>query len=323
MLIRLLTLVLLLMLTPFCTAQNWPQANKPIRIVLPFPAGGAGTDMMARLFAKKLNEQLGVSVIVDNKPGASTIIGAQEVAKAAADGHTLLYTIVLTHAQNPHLFNKLPYDPFKDFTALSQVARSATVLIAHPTAPFNTLSEMVVYGKANPGKITIGSFSPGSTAHLNAEMLGRQAGLDVVHVPYKGSADLSRALLAGEIMLAFDGTASAVTLIKAKRLKGIATATDKRIPILPDLPTIAEQGVAGIDIVGWQGFFAPGNMAPELANKIAAALAAITRSTDVTELIVSQGNEASGNTPAEFAAIVKQDHARWGEVIRKIGVKLD
>ena len=168
------------------TAQSpqWPIPGKTIRIVLPFPAGGAGTDMMARLVGKKLSEDVGVPVVIDNKPGASTIIGAQEVAKASPDGHTLLYTIVITHTQNPHLFAKLPYDPFKDFTPLSQVARSATVLVANKDAPFIDFKGMLAYGKANPGKLNVASYSPGSTAHRNAEMLRVASGIDMVHVPY-------------------------------------------------------------------------------------------------------------------------------------------
>ncbi len=307
------------------TAQSpqWPIPGKTIRIVLPFPAGGAGTDMMARLVGKKLSEDMGVPVVVDNKPGASTIIGAQEVAKASPDGHTLLYTIVITHTQNPHLFAKLPYDPFKDFTPLSQVARSATVLVANKDAPFNDFKGMLAYGKANPGKLNVASYSPGSTAHLNAEMLRVASGIDMVHVPYKGVADAQKALMAGEVQLYFDGTASAVTAIKAGTAKGMATATDKRVPVLPDLPTIAEQGVAGIDIVGWQGFFGPGGMHPDVVKKISAALAKIVKGDEISNLIRSQGNEPTGTGSDEFSKIVRNDYERWGAVIKRTGIKLE
>jgi tripartite-type tricarboxylate transporter receptor subunit TctC len=304
-------------------AQQWPIPGKTVRIVLPFPAGGAGTDMMARLIGKKMSEEIGVPVVVDNKPGASTLIGAQEVAKAAADGHTLLYTVVITHTQNPHLFAKLPYDPFKDFTPISQVAKSATVLIANKDMPFNDLKGMIDYARANPGKLNIASYSAGSTAHINAEMLRISSGVSMVHVPYKGVAEAQKALLANEVQVYFDGTATAVTAIKAGTAKGLATATDKRVPVLPSLPTIAESGVAGIDIVGWQGFFAPGSLPPEVANKISALIAKIVKSDEITNLIKSQGNEPTGNTPAEFAAIVKDDYERWGAVIRKTGIKLE
>ncbi|TAG05000.1 MAG: tripartite tricarboxylate transporter substrate binding protein [Betaproteobacteria bacterium] len=305
------------------SAATWPIPGKTIRIVLPFPAGGAGTDMMARLIGKKLSDDVGVPVVVDNKPGASTIIGAQEVAKAAPDGHTLFYTVVITHTQNPHLFAKLPYDPFKDFTPLSQVARSATVLIAGKNAPFDDLKGMIAHAKANPGKLNIASFSAGSTAHINAEMLRIASGVNIAHIPYKGVADAQRALLAGEVQLYFDGTATAVTAIKAGTAKGIAAATDKRISVLPELPTITEQGVAGIDIVGWQGFFGPGGMDPAVTQKISAAIAKIVKSDEITNLIKTQGNEPTGTTADAFQTIVKTDFERWGNVIRRTGIKLE
>lgn len=312
--------------TPFSAqaqAPQWPIPGKTIRIVLPFPAGGAGTDMMARLIGKKLSDDVGVPVVVDNKPGASTIIGAQEVAKAAPDGHTLFYTVVITHTQNPHLFAKLPYDPFKDFTALSQVARSATVLVAGKDTPFSDFKGMVAYGKANPGKLNVASYSAGSTAHINAEMLRVAAGIDMVHVPYKGVADAAKALMSNEVQLYFDGTANAVTSIKAGTAKGIATATDKRVSVLPDLPTLAEVGVQGIDIVGWQGFFGPGGMHPDLTRKISAALAKITKSDEISNLIKNQGNEPTGTTSEEFTKIVRDDYERWGAVIKRTGIKLE
>lgn len=305
------------------TSPVWPQPGKPIKIVLPFPAGGAGTDMMARLIAKKMNDELGVPVVVENKPGASTLIGAQEVARAAPDGHTLFYTIVITHTQNPHLFAKLPYDPFKDFTALSQVARSATILIANKQLPFDDLKGMIAYAKANPNKLNIASFSPGSTGHINAEMLRIASGVEMVHVPYKGVADAQKALIGNEVQLYFDGTATAVNAIKNNQAKGIAAATDKRVSVLPDLPTIAEQGIAGIDIVGWQGFFGPGNMNPEVAKKISSLIQKIVRSEDINNLIKQQGNEPTGTTGEEFTKIVKQDYDRWGAVIKRTGIKLD
>jgi len=304
-------------------APAWPQAGKPVRIVVPFPPG-SGSDVNARQVAKGLQDLLGGHpVIVDNKPGAGTFIGAQDVARAAADGHTLLYTIVITHTQNPHLYTKLPYDPFKDFTPLTQVMKSATVLIAHPAAPFNNLRELVAYAKANPGKLNYASFSPGSTSHLNGELLSQRTGIQMTHIPYKGTADASRALVAGDVQIYFDGTSSAVNLIKAGRAKGLGTATPKRVPVLPDMPTLTEAGVQGIDIVGWQGLFGPGNMNPELAARISGLLRQAVTAPEMLKAIDQQGNEPSGASGAEFAAIVKSDHDRWGEVIRAAKIKLD
>lgn len=308
---------------PAMAQHVWPIPGKPIRIVVPFPAG-SGSDATARVIAKLMSDDLGGQpVIVDNKPGAGTFIGATDVARSPADGHSLLYTIVITHTQNPHLYAKLPYDPVKDFTPLAQMVKSATVLIAHPSAPFNNVAELVAYAKANPGKLNFASYSQGSTSHLNAELLMMRTGIKMVHVPYKGTADASRALIAGDVQLYFDGTASAVAMINAGKAKGIGSATPTRIPVLPNLPTLAEQGVKGLDIVGWQGIFGPGSMDPVVAKRIADLLSKIARSPEMLKLIEAQGNEPSGIVGADFAAIVRSDSERWGEVIRAAKIKLD
>lgn len=301
----------------------WPIAGKPIRLVVPFPAG-SGSDATARTIAKLITDELGGHpVVVEPKPGAGTFIGAQDVARSPADGHSLLYTIVVTHTQNPHLYAKLPYDPVKDFTPLTQMVKSATVLIAPPNAPFNNVQELVAYAKANPGKLNYASYSPGSTSHLNAELLAMRTGIELVHIPYKGTSDASRALLAGDVQLYFDGTATAVAMIKSGKAKGIGSATPARVSALPSLPTLTEQGVKGLDIVGWQAIFGPGNMNPALAKKISEVLAKVARSPDMLKLIETQGNEPSGISGGEFAAIVQNDYERWGEVIRAAKIKLD
>ncbi len=308
---------------PTVAQETFPIPGKPIRIIVPFSAG-SGSDVTVRIIAKMMTDELGGHpVVVDNKPGAGTFIGAQEVARAPADGHTLLYTIVVTHTQNPHLYAKLPYDPVKDFTPLVQVMKSATVLIAPPNAPFNNVKELVAYAKANPGKLSYASYSQGSTSHLNGELLKMRAGIDMVHIPYKGTADASRALMAGDVQLYFDGTSTAVEAIKAGRAKGLGSATPTRVLVLPDLPTIGEQGVPGLDIVGWQALFGPGNMNPAVAKKVSDLLQKIARSPEMLKLIASQGNEPSGAAGADFAAIVKTDYNRWGEVIKAANIKLD
>ncbi|RCW71652.1 tripartite-type tricarboxylate transporter receptor subunit TctC [Pseudorhodoferax soli] len=221
---------------PAHAQTGFPIPGKPIRIVVPFSAG-AGSDNTARLIARMFSEELGGQpVVVDNKPGAGTFIGASEVARAPADGHTLLYTIVVTHTQNPHLYSKLPYDPVKDFTPLTQVMKSATVLTAPINAPYNSVRELVAYAKANPGKLNFASFALGSTSHLNGELLKMRAGIDMVHVPYKGTADASQALMAGDVQLYFDGTATAVQAIKSGKAKGLGAASRhacRRCPMCP------------------------------------------------------------------------------------------
>ena len=301
---------------------TWPEAGKPITIVVPFPAG-SGSDSLARMLGQKVTEQTGNPVVIDNKPGGGTLIGATQVARAKPDGYSLLYTIVVTHTQNPHLFRKLPYDPFKDFTPVMQVVRSATVLEANKNAPFNTTQEMIAYAKANPGKLNFGSYSPGSTSHLNGEILKKEAGIDIVHVPYKGTADASRALLAGEVDVYFDGTATAVQNWKAGKVKLLGPATDRRLAVLPDLPTLEEQGLPGLNIVGWQGLFAPGNLNPEVAEQIASVFRRALQTPEIEKMIESNGNEVSGVGPAEYAKIVRHDYERWGEVIRTAGIKME
>ena len=301
--------------------SDWPVPGRTVRIVVPFPAGGS--DGVLRLIAQRLAEQTGGTFILDNKPGAGTIIGSQDVARSAPDGYTLLFTVVVTHTQNPHLYKKLPYDPFKDFTPLIQLVRSGTVLVTHPKAPFNNVQEMVAYAKKNPGKLNYASYSPGSTSHLNGEILKNSTGLDIVHVPYKGVADATRAVMAGDVQLYFDGTATAVEGARGGKVKLLGVAADKRLAVLPDLPTIAEQGVTGIDILGWQGVFGPGNMPAPLAQKISEAFRRAVMSPDISELIRAQGNEVTGTGPEAFAKIVRNDHERWGAVIRRSNISLD
>ncbi len=304
------------------STESWPAPGKAIKVVVPFPAG-SGSDALARMIGQKVTEQTAAPVVIENKPGAGTMLGAQNVARAPADGYTLLYTIVVTHTQNPHLYKNLPYDPFKDFTPILQLVRSATVLVANKNAPFNTTAELIAFAKANPGKLNFASYSPGSTSHLNGEILKMQAGIDIVHVPYKGTSDATRALLAGDVQLYFDGTATAVESGRAGQVKLLGPATERRLSVLPDLPTLDEQGIKGLNIVGWQGLFAPGGMKPELAENVAQVFRTALMSRAVQDVIASQGNELSGAGPKEYAAIVAKDYKRWGDVIKHIGLSLD
>lgn len=303
-------------------APQWPTPGKTVRIVVPSPPG-AGTDVLARLIARKLAEDTGGVFVVDNKPGAGTIIGAQDVAKADNDGHTLLYTFVLTHTQNPHLYSKLPYDAFEDFTPVVQVVKSATILVVQKESPFNSVQDLVSYARKNPGKLNFSSFSQGSTSHLNAELLMMKTNTQMVHIPFRGSPDATRALMAGDVQFYFDGTATAVQGANSGRFKLLGTATEKRLQVLPDLPTITEQGVEGLDIVGWQGLFAPGNTSAALTQKISDAVNKALRTTEVSQMISSQGNEVSGMGPDAFAKVVKSDFDRWGAVIKQLNLKLD
>ncbi len=303
-------------------AQTFPIPGKPIRIIVPFPPGGQ-TDIQGRMLAQRLQQALGVPVIVDNKPGASTIIGTQELIRQPADGHTLLYTISVTAAQNPHLFSKLPYDAQKDLTPVMFVARSSTVLTVPAAAPYNTLMELVAYAKANPGKLNFGSFSLGSTSHLVGEMLMQQTGIEMVHVPFKGSGDATMALIGNQVQLLFDGPTTAINNARAGKVKMLAVTDAKPYVALGKLPTMEQAGVPGIDVPGGMQMFGPARMSPEVLTKVNAALAAALKSPEVEKLFVDGGTEILSSTPAEHAASVKEQYERWGAVIKKLGIKFD
>ena len=309
---------------PACAsdAAPWPAPGRSIRIVVPFPAG-SGSDSLARLLAAKVNEQTGAPVIIDNKPGAGTVIGAQEVARAKPDGYTLLYTIVVTHTQNPHLYKKLPYDALKDFTPILQVVRSATVLVASNNTPFNTTGEMLAYAKANPGKLNYASYSPGSTSHLNGEILKMRTGTDIVHIPYKGTADASMALIAGDVQIYFDGTATAVQNAQAGKVKVLGPASDKRLSVMPEVPTLEEQGIEGLNIVGWQGLFAPGGTPEPVLQRLIAALLATKRDAALRADLHARGVALLDGGPAELRAYLRKEMDSWGRLIREANLKLD
>ena len=300
--------------------QTFPIAGKPLRIVVPFAPGGQ-TDIQARAIASRMTEASGLPVIVENKPGGATIVGAREVQKAAPDGHTLLYTIA-THLQTPHLYREPPWDPFKDFTPITAGARSATVLTAHVSAPFDNVRELVAYAKANPGKLNFASFGAGSTSHLNGELFKQLAGIDMVHVPYKGSGDAMKDHLTGTVQLFFDGPTTAIANARTGKVKLIATAAETRKAALPELPTMREQGF-DVGMWGYLWFWGPGGMQPATVESVYQHLAKAIQHPAVKELFAAGGSEASGMPPAEMASAARDLYARWGSVIRELGVKLD
>ena len=300
-------------------ACAFPIAGKPVRIVVPFPPGGQ-TDIQARAIAQRMGEA-GLSVIVENKPGGNTVIGARDVQKAAPDGHTLLYTIA-THVQIPHLHREPPWDPFRDFTPVTAGARAATVLTAHVSTPFGTVKELVAYARANPGKLNYASFGSGSTSHLNGELLKKLAGIDMVHVPYKGSADAMKDHISGTVQLFFDGPTTAIANAKSGKVKLIATAAETRKAALPELPTLREAGY-DVGMWGYLWFWGPAGMSSATVDEVYRSLARAIQHPEVSELFAAGGSEASGMPPEEMARAARDLHERWGAVIRAIGVRLD
>ena len=300
----------------------FPTPGKLIRIVVPFPAGGQ-TDIQARLLAAKLQPALGVTVLVDNKPGASSILGTMEVVRAPADGHTLLYTISNTAAQNPHLFSKLPYDPLKDLTPVMFAARSSTVLTVPAASPFNSVADLVKFAKANPGKLNYASYSLGSTSHLVAELMQQATGTQMTHIPFKGSADAGMALMGSQVDFLFDGPTTALANAKAGKVKMLAFTDPKPYAALGSLPNMAQAGVPGVDVTGGMQFFGPRNLPPEVLAKLNAALATALKDPEVAKVYADGGSEIVASSAADHAVSVKEQYERWGAVIRKLGLKLD
>jgi len=302
------------------SALAFPVAGKPVRIVVPFPPGGQ-TDIEARAIAAKMSESLGQAVLVENKPGASTAIGGREVMGAAPDGHTLLYTIAI-HVQLPHLYRNPPWDVFRDFTPITTGTRAATVLAAHVSVPFDSVRELVAYAKANPGKLNYASFGAGTTSHLNAEVLRRLAGIDIVHVPYKGSGDAMKDFLTGRVQVFFDGVPTALSNVKTGKAKLLAFAAETRNSALPEVPTLRESGY-DVGMWGYLWFWGPAGMSPATVGAVYAHLARAINDPDVKQLVTKGGAEVSGLTPEETARAARSLHERWGAVIREVGVKLD
>jgi tripartite-type tricarboxylate transporter receptor subunit TctC len=292
-------------------AQAYP--SKPIRVVIPYPPGGP-TDILGRAVAQKLSEPLGQSVVVDNKPGASGMIGAGEVARAAPDGYTILVNASV-HVINPSLYSKMQFDAIKDFAPVTQLAAVPLVLVVNPSVPVNSVKD--------PGKLTFASSSIGAAPHLAGELLKTMAGIDIVHVPYKGSGPAITDLVGGQITMMIDSMPSSIAHVKAGRLKLIAVSTAKRIPALPDVPTFAESGVPGYDIATWYGVWAPAGTRKEIVTKLQTEIAKVLQQPDVKERLATLGAEAVGSTPEEFAAYCESELVRWAKVVKDSGAKLD
>jgi tripartite-type tricarboxylate transporter receptor subunit TctC len=292
-------------------ADDYPA--KSIRIINPFPAGG-GLDFFMRPLAQKLSESLKTPVIVDNRPGANGAIGAELGAKAAPDGYTLLAGTTGALPMNAALRKKLPYDPIKDFAPISNVAESAFLLTVHPSVPARTVQEFIALAKARPGQISYASFGVGSSPHFGGELFSQMAGVQLLHVPYKGSAPSVAALLSGEVMASFDSMQSVMPHARNNRLRPLGLGALKRSPAAPDLPTISESGLPGYEVGSWYGLLAPAGTPKEIIVKLHAEVVKALAAADIRERIVSTGAEPLGNTPEEFAAQIRDDLVKWRRV---------
>ncbi len=293
-------------------AQTYP--DKPVRLVVPFAAGGPA-DALGRILGEKLNQRWGQPVVIENRAGAGGNVGAAAVARAPADGYTLLLN-ASSHVINASLTENLPYDPIKDFTPISEVASYMLVLVVHPSAPATTLKEFVDFARSRPDGLTVANAGSGTPTHLAAVLFAQAAGLNFVHLSYRGAAPATNDLLAGHVLAMFNNPINAVPQAKSGSLRAIAATGSKRLSLLPDLPTIAELGYPGFETRTWYGLFGPANLPPEYVAKIFADMTWALREPDVIEKLAAQGWDIVGSSPADFAVVLKSELDRWSAVVK-------
>jgi len=317
---RIVAGIVILLFAAAASAQAYPV--KPIRLIVPFAAGG-GNDNVARLVGKRLADGLGQPVIVDNRPGAGGVVGAELAAKAASDGYTLFLGGVGSHAINPNLHERLPYDPIRDFAPVALLAQAPLILVVHPSVPAGGFSEFVAYARANPGRLNYASNGNGSSSQLAAVMFDSMAGVDMVHVPYKGLAPALADLLAGEVQVMFSSVVAILPHIKAGKLRGLAVTGAKRLPSMPELPTIAEAGFPGYEASSWYGILAPAGTPRDIVMKLNAELGKALEQAEVRNSLLAEGAEPAGGTPERFAAHIRGEKERLGKLIRDAKIRLE
>ena len=300
-------------------AQARAFPDKPVRLVVPYAAGGS-TDVISRTLGQKLSEMWGQPVVIDNRPGASTIIGTDIVAKSAPDGYTLLVTTA-SFTIVPSLFDKLPYDSAKDFQPITLINTTPLVLVVNPSVPARSVQELIALARARPGALNFGSAGSGGSNHLAGELFNAMAGVKMVHVPYKGNAPALNDLVGGHVDLVFNGLTSAIPLIRAGKLRPLAMTSLARAGALPEIPTLDELGMKGFQAVGWNGLSAPARTPKEVIARISADVLKVIRSPELIERLKLEGSDPVGNSPQQFAAFLREETARWSEVIKfaKIG----
>jgi len=296
--------------------ESWPQ--RPIRIVVPQAAGGTA-DLLARVLAERLEPILGVALVVDNRVGANGLIGTEAVKHAAPDGHTLLLASTATHAMAPHVTSSGVFDPLRDFAPVINVAWQTKVALSSTAVPATTLAEFVAHVRERPGKLNYASTGVGSSSHLDAELLAAATGMRLVHIPYRGSGQTVAALTTNEVQLLLASVTAAQGAIGAGRARALAVFSQRRSPLLPGVPTIAEAGVPGLDLRTWLGIVAPADTPATIVGALNATIANLLRDTGLRQWLDSQGLEPIGGTPAAFDAAIRADVARWGEAARKVG----
>jgi tripartite-type tricarboxylate transporter receptor subunit TctC len=300
-------------------AQSYP--TKSVRMLVPFPPGG-GTDYTARLIGQKLSELWGHPVVIENRPGASTTIASEIVARAAPDGHTLIMGSV-NHSINPSLYAKLPYDTIKDFAPVTVAVTASYVLVVHPSLPARSVKELIALARARPGQINYSSSGSSGPQHLAGELFKLMAGIDIVHVPYKGGGPAVVALVGGHVSVQFSTPVSSLPHIKTGRLRPLAVTSAKRSPALPELPTIAEAALPGYEAVTWWGLLAPARTPREIVNKIHADVVRVLEMPDTKARLAAEGVNGSGSSPSEFAAMIQAEIVKMAKIVKAANIKID
>jgi tripartite-type tricarboxylate transporter receptor subunit TctC len=319
---------LLFILLPLCGAAAQPATAgvypaKPIRFVVPYPPGGP-LDIMARGIGARLTENWGQPVVVDNRPGAGGNIGADFVAKSAPDGYTLLMGAVATHAINPSLYAKMPYDPVKDFAPVALVAVVPNVLVVHPSLAVRSVKELIELARAKPGYLNFASGSTGSTGHLAGELFKTLAGIDMVHIPYKGAAPAMQDLLAGQVQMMFDNLANSLPQVRAGKLRALAVTTTQRSPAVPELPTVSESGLPGFDLSTWFGVMVPVGTPADILAQLNYGVVRALGSRELADRLAAMGAEPpADNTPERFAAFIRRESAKYARVVRDSGARVE
>lgn len=301
-------------------AQTYP--SKSIRLIVPFPPGGPA-DILSRAIGQKLTDSWGQQVVVDNRAGAGGTIGSDLAAKGTPDGYTLLMGFVGTHAINPSLYSSLPYDNVKSFEPVSLVATATIILVLHPSLPPKSVKELIALAKSKPGELTFGSPGNGTPQHLAGELFNTMAGVKMTHVPFKGAVPAINDLLGGRISLIFSSAPPALPHVATGKLRALAVTSGKRSSVSPDLPTVAESGLPGFEVINWYGVLAPARTPKTIVEKLNAEIAKIMKMPDVKERLSSVGIEAFSSTPAQFAAFMKEETAKWAKVVKFSGARLD
>jgi tripartite-type tricarboxylate transporter receptor subunit TctC len=316
----LLFLAAALTAAPAALAQTYP--TKTVRMIVAFPPGGT-TDILARATAQKLTEAFGQQVVIDNRPGAGGNIGTELVARSPADGYTLLASPGSTLTSNPAVYAKVPFDTVRDFAPVTIIAEVPNVLIVHPSLPVKTVKELIALAKTRPGQLAYASTGAGQSTHLSAELFKQMARVDMIHVPYKGSAPALTDMVAGQVTVMFDNMPSCLPFVKAGRLKAIAVTSTRRSPTTPELPTVAEAALPGFDVTVWFSVLAPANTPRDIVARLNGEIVKALKAPDMRERLSQQGAEPVGNTPEEFAGVIKRDLAKWSKLVKDANIRLD